>query len=329
MSGFKGRFTSIKDISDRRRLPRMGKIRLGIKKISKTSGKEFPSETDYFVCPEEVQKKFGEKPKELPIMFPIEDRETVFPQSYKFYGQSRGLKCIGNGETAIEFGEDGGVERECPCEKLDGDCQRRAHLMVLIPKVSLAGVYQIDLGSYHSIVDINSGIDYIRAMVGRFSWVPLVLSREPRETHGSGKKTIHYTLSIKPAPEIDNISTINALREDTKKIIEGPRYAIPAPEDINPKMDEGATVEYTDEEDEDRQEPSEEKPSEKQPEVYKDLLNQIRNKVIDTKNLGQAEMLVPKNLTKIEIVKLVNFLVTAKEMEVDEWHRERDKILAK
>ena len=326
MSGFKGRFTSIKDISDRRRLPRLGKIRLGIKKISEKTGKEFPSEVDYFVCPEEVQKHFGEKPKELPIMFPIEERETVFPQAYKHWGQSRGLKCIGDGEHALEFTEQGGIERDCPCEKLDKDCQQQANLRFLIPKVALGGIYEISLGSYHSIVDINSGLDYVRALVGRFSWVPLVLKRVPRETHGSGKKTVHYTLQVEFQGDIQ---TINTLRENTHRILEGPKYILPAPEDINPKMDEEATVEYTDEEDEDRQEPPEEKPSEKQPEGYKDLLNQIRNKVIDTKNLGQAEMLVPKNLTKIEIVKLVNFLVTAKEMEVNEWHRERDKILAK
>ena len=75
------------------------------------------------------------------------------------------------------------------------------------------------------------------------------------------------------------------------------------------------------------QESPKEKPTEKQPEVHKVLLSQIRNKVIGTKNLGQAEMLVPKDLKEMDMVKLVNFLAGCKEMEPDEWHRERDKIL--
>jgi len=280
MNGFKGRFTSIKDISDRRRLPRLGKIRLGVKMKSQKTGKEFPRETEHFVCPPEVQKHFGEKPTDLPIMFPIEDREVVFPQAFKFYGQSKGLKCIGNGETAIEFTEDGGVERECPCERYEKECQRRAHLMVLIPKVSCGGVYQIDLGSYHSIVDINSGIDYVRAMVGRFSWVPLILRRVPRETHGGNKRTTHYTLQVEFTGDIE---TINLLREDTKRILEGPRYALPAPIDENPKMDEGGVIEYTDEEENGQSEPSSK--AESEPEASKP---EERPEKADSKANGQA-----------------------------------------
>lgn len=344
MNGFKGRFTSIKDISDRRRLPRLGKLRLGIKMKSTKTGKEFPREVDYFVCPPEVQKQFGEQPKELPIMFPIEDREVIFPQAYKYWGQSKGLKCIGNGENAIEFTEEGGVERQCPCELLEkGNCQRRAHLMILIPKVSCGGVYQVDLGSYHSIVDINSGLDYVRALVGRFSWVPLMLRRVPRETHGGDKKTTHYTLQIEFQGDI---ATINQLREDTRRILEGPRYALPAPIDENPKMDEGATIEYTDEEEIVIPEPSSQAETESEPSkteekpknnakqdsagVYKVLLNQIKSKVIGTKNLEQAKLLVPKesDLEWAAGIALVNFLATLKQpIEADKWHEKRDEIL--
>jgi len=50
---FRQKFTRIKGLSSIRRLPRLGKIRLGIKKVT-AKGKEYPSETDYFVCPAEV-----------------------------------------------------------------------------------------------------------------------------------------------------------------------------------------------------------------------------------------------------------------------------------
>jgi hypothetical protein len=51
----------IKGISEIVRLPRLGKIRLGIKKKT-DAGVSYPSPTDYFVCPDELKKVFGEKP---------------------------------------------------------------------------------------------------------------------------------------------------------------------------------------------------------------------------------------------------------------------------
>ncbi len=47
----------IDKISDIRRLPRLGMIRLGIKKEGQKG--PYPSPTDYFVCPEEVQSIYG------------------------------------------------------------------------------------------------------------------------------------------------------------------------------------------------------------------------------------------------------------------------------
>lgn len=96
-------YTKIKlnNLSGVRRLPRLGKIRLGVK-VKNSQGKEYPRETDYFVVPEEIRDVYGEMPKELDILIPVENDEVSFPQALKFYGSSRGLKCKGDGETALE-----------------------------------------------------------------------------------------------------------------------------------------------------------------------------------------------------------------------------------
>jgi hypothetical protein len=249
MTNFAKPFSRIKDISDRRRLPRLGKIRLGVKAVSKKTGKEYPKETEYFVCPEEVRKIYGDQPKELDVMFPLNEVEAIFPQRYVWYGQSRGAKCIGDGERANRVQEDQTVrEIECPCDKLGKECQRRAHLMVILPKVSLGGVYQIDLGSYHSIIDLNSGLDYVQALVGRFSMVPLVLKRVPKETHGSGRKETHWPLQVIFEGSVE---FINALRETSNRILTASQYLLPAPIEENPATDEGAiVVEETEEQEE-------------------------------------------------------------------------------
>ena len=261
---FKSQFTRIEGLSSRRRLPRLGKIRLGVKAVSKKTGREYPKETEYFVVPPEVEKVYGKKPTALDIMFPINDPEIVFPQAYKFYGSSKGLKCIGNGRNAHRANDDGTfAEIECPCEKLEsGECGQRASLMVMLPKVNLGGIYQIDIGSYHSIVDINSGIDYIKALlkealgVERFALIPLVLKREPKETHHDNKKQIHHTLQLNCNLTIDQL---NQIKSDAR-ILNPEPLALPAVEEINPKFDEGAVV-IIDEEDngkppEEKQEPT-------------------------------------------------------------------------
>lgn len=242
MANFKGQFTRIKDLSDRRRLPRLGKIRLGKKLVSTTSGKEYPKDTSFFVCPPEVSAVYGAEPTELDVMLPLNDPEAIFPQRYIWYGQSRGAKCMGDGEKAVRLNEGTGEmeERSCPCEQLGKNCSERAHLLVILPKVNVGGVYQIDMGSYHSIVDINSGLAYIEALVGRIAMVPLKLRRVPRETHGSGRKEIHYTLQIVLEGDIN---FINSLRESTTRILAAPKMALPAPEIENPATDPEAVVE--------------------------------------------------------------------------------------
>lgn len=239
--------TTIKGLSEQRRLPRLGKIRLGVRKVSQKSGKEYPTETEYFVVPPEVAKVYGEKPTEIDVMIPVEDTNTSFPQAFEMYGSGKGLKCVGDGETAFRHDEKAQdmTEVDCPCDCLEtGACKQRAHLRVILPKVNVGGVYQIDTSSYNSIIDINSSIDYIRALVGRIALVPLKLKRVATETHHDGKKQTHYTMKLELEADIQ---FINTLRENTSRILTFSQYSLPAPVLENPVLDEGATVVNIDE----------------------------------------------------------------------------------
>lgn len=233
--------TRVQGISERRRLPRLGKIRLGVKVVNPKTGNEYPKEVDYFVCPPEVEKVYGPRPKELDVMFPVNNLDVIFPQAYKWYGDQKGLKCIGNGQIAYRLDEQSGemVERECPCELLNNGCSLRGHLLLILPRVNM-GVYQIDVGSYNSVVNINSGLEYIEFLIGRFAMVPLKLRRVPKEIPYEGQKRLHYPLQIVFEGDVN---LINQLREDNKRIILATEsIALPAPEDINPKHDPDATI---------------------------------------------------------------------------------------
>ena len=263
MNGFAPRITSIKGISEKRRLPRLGKIRLGIKIPNKGSDPSrctcagagcfkctHPKETSWFVCPPEVQKVYGEKPTELDIMAPVNSLDIVFPNAYKFYGSSRGLKCHGNLEKAYCINEQTKEieEKVCPCEHKDKECKASASLQVILYKINFGGIYQITSGSFNSMVDIPSGFDFTQCLLGRFSMVPLKLKRVPTITHHDGKKQIHYPLQIHL--ETNSPEFINALREQTNKVLTGLQYALPPADDLRPDLDGPVTTDWKDEEEE-------------------------------------------------------------------------------
>ena len=191
----------IKGVSDIRRLPRLGKIRLGEKAVS-ASGNPYPKALDYFNCPPVVQAIYGEKPRTLDIMFPVEDQSIFFPQWYKRYGKTTGLVCKGDGETATIIDQETGemVEIDCTPDECEWygkkHCRRLANLQFLLPRVPGLGVWQIDSTSFFSIVNINSGLEMIKAVAGKVSMLPLQLILKPQEVTPDGKKKTVFVLDL-------------------------------------------------------------------------------------------------------------------------------------
>lgn len=245
--------TMIKGLSEVRRLPRLGKIRLGIKKKS-PKGVEYPAEVDYFIIdpqtPSDLENNmiknefitlYGEKPKSIKIMFPVANPEVYFPQFYKRYGSSTLLKCKGDGETATcateEFAKGltrtGTDEMGMPIVQCLGkeciyykskECSTVGVLNTLLPDLPGAGVWQITTGSYNSIVNLNSCIDYIAAVCGRAHMIPLTLERREQEIQYEGKKSKHYILHINMDFKLSDLQKFAQI-DPTKMLLE-----LPAPE---------------------------------------------------------------------------------------------------
>jgi hypothetical protein len=226
----------IKGVSEIRRLPRLGKIYLGDKEQGDKG--PYPRATDHFVIKDlpEVVAVYGKKPKELDIMFPVNDLEIVFPQWYKRYGKS-GLLCRGDGETAEMVDKDTGEIKKIPCPGMEctwfqqKHCRYLAHLQFLLPKVSILGVYQIDTSSYHSIININSTLQLLRAVTGgRIAMIPLKLALRPKEVHPPGiKKKIVYVMELHGDINIDKLKLLSDLKKQ-------PIYSLPSiNEDERPK----------------------------------------------------------------------------------------------
>jgi len=239
----------IKGISEIVRLPRLGKIRLGVKEEG-ADEKLYPIPTDYFVCPDEVKKVFGEKPRELRVMFPTEDREQWASQYLRCYSESGNLICRGNGETALvrvetptgEIDSVGAVASKlleipcnpvrCPCHK-QSYCRPVMNLQFLLPECPGFGVYQLDTSSYHSMENVNAMLTLLDSVCQRVSMIPLSLQLVEQLVQPDGYDKIAYVLKL----------TCNLSPVDTQRRAQAPRgeALLPppdyeAPDDLFPRQ---------------------------------------------------------------------------------------------
>lgn len=223
----------IYDLSDRRRFQILGKIRLGVKKVSEKTGKEYPTATDYFVVPEEVAGLHGNKPTTLPIWFYFDSLEMTFPQYHKRYMQ-RGLRCMGDGRMVIvrytgpvdtpvavvkngvgkpeeQPEEYGPAERfgtngircsglECPFQTMKNpECRPTGRLLFSVDGLSRLGLYQLTVHQ-RAIVGINSQLMLAQAMFGHITDIPFLLHLTPEEVQVNGTRRKIYTPWIEIEP---------------------------------------------------------------------------------------------------------------------------------
>jgi len=202
----------IKGISEIVRLPLLGKIRLGIKEED-ADGILYPTPTDYFVCPDEVKKVFGERPRELRIMFPTEDREQWASQYLRCYSESGSLICRGDGEIALarvetptgetdSIGEAVSRLFEMPCTPdrcsyyQQGYCRQVMNLQFLVPDCPGFGVYKLDTSSYHSMNNINGMLALMESVCQRVSIIPLSLQLVEQSVQPDGYDKVAYVLKL-------------------------------------------------------------------------------------------------------------------------------------
>lgn len=247
----------IEGVSNIRRMPRLGKIRLGIK-IEEEGKHPYPRPTDYFVIPDEVKGALDDdKPRRLPIMFPTENADEFAQQWLRCYSFTQGLICKGDGKTAIrKIDTDTGaianhstqewVFRQCTCDPdtcpenigdpergIKPQCRRVMNLLFLLPDVPGFGVWQLDTSSFYSIININSCIDLIKRLCGRISFIPLTLSLEPMEVTPPGikKKTVRI-LYIRSDVKLAEIQKLG--RVPPEKVLLPTLEEEEAPEDLFP-----------------------------------------------------------------------------------------------
>jgi len=249
----------IRGVSDQKRLPRLGKIHLGVKKTKVVNGREveYPSAVDHFVFPgdndlyTDLVKVFGEKPKELRILIPVEDEEKWCSQYYRCYSRTRGLVCKGDGETAIRMVDmrTGAladrestevIMKEVTCQGRDcpdyeQQCREIMNLQFLLPEVPGLGVWQIDTSSINSMRNINNAADLVKRIYGRISMVPLLLTIEPQEVQDAeGKRRTVNILNLRTNRTL--LEMMETIAKPTPEMLAVGETELPVPDDETPEM---------------------------------------------------------------------------------------------
>ena len=206
------------DQSFRYRLPRQGKIHLGVKAITK-SGKEYPKATDYFVLPDQLRSDEGfkkalealgesaDEPRQLPIMLPCDAIAGNLQSSCDYYGSTRGLVCrTFDGVTCKYVDQQTGELKEQPCKMRSGcehyargDCHWIHRLRFVIPDAAGVGVWQIDTTSPNNRANLLTEMAQIKGLMGgRLAGIDLLLTLEPRE----------FTVPVKDKGGIRQVKTV-------------------------------------------------------------------------------------------------------------------------
>jgi len=266
----------IRGLSEQGRIPRIGKIHLGVK-VQSTNNPNvwYPKATPHFVLNDApyAREVYGDNPTELRIMFPVESDEKIASQYYRAYKQTTGLVCKGDGYKAtarvdsakwkgkVELGIWASSESqknqmvEIPCAGVgygdcpacpayeNKDCKRIMMLQFFVLGCRRFGVHQLDTSSVNSILNINGMLDVMRndrVLGGNVSGVKLLLTLIPQEVTADGKRKTVHVLQLIAEQDVEE------LRRLTGETVKAQYAALPEGREAEPI--EGEIVEPDEEE---------------------------------------------------------------------------------
>lgn len=205
---------------------------------------------------------FGERPTSIPVTLALDDEwpwDKVFPQYMMMWRHGQGLVCKGDGEhvhyRVTKAGDklllaEGEVcdpetcQYALPDERGFVRCRRVASLQFLIrhPKLKVLAVWQIDTGSIHSIINVNSRLRFFKDLDSfghSIQGIPLVLTVTPREVHPDGKKRIVYVLDLELDPAAD-LGGVQLTRDFSEARLLQPAAPLTLPEECEELRGVGA-----------------------------------------------------------------------------------------
>lgn len=215
-------------LPDGGRIPRVGKLRLGIKiERMRDDGSAFsyPSKVDYFVVNEDASTSrqsaesfhavYGDEPRELDIVLPAPHTEDVLEGAYRQYGTGGKLKrkCTGPDGQCVTRDDAGDWNAgACWCEanniplevknkkgemvKNPERCQLRYTLTVMLMRVAGVGCWQLDTGSVMAGEGLTASLRMLEQFRGHLQGAQATLRVVPKQVAPGGKATTVYIVEL-------------------------------------------------------------------------------------------------------------------------------------
>lgn len=206
---------AIRELAERPMLVCKGTIGLGVK----NPDKKHPDISEHFILDDApaVRRVYGDDPRELDIMFPVDDLDKVIPTWFKFWsGQKRDdagnikdgtLLCIGEGPGHDEQGNlvpgvatwrardrmppkdemmgerdphTGYIQRKCFGTKCvdAGNCKQNMQVYCILPRVSPTDIYRVDTSSWRSIRNFFNTLNQMQMLGGRIAFRPFKIVKK-------------------------------------------------------------------------------------------------------------------------------------------------------
>lgn len=215
------------------RLPLIGNVRIGEKRVSQKTGKEYPVSLDYFIATGDYAAKFNEafpeKPTKIQIVFISDDNFQSCFEEWDGRNSEGRRAGYGDGET-FHLWNGGQYEPTTDRARMDDYTKKMGvtwkpvlTLHFIIPAIrGIFGCWKFSTsGDKSSMVAIRTMFDEIKAQAGTVVNIPFDLTVKKVKGNKPGDKTNFPVVSLVP-----NISTENMeqLREfmntgmDLKKI---------------------------------------------------------------------------------------------------------------
>lgn len=200
---------------------RLGKIKVGVKKISAKNGKEYPSSTDHFVFTSPVPQRVAKieallmrvrenaeagKIVVIPCTFPSDDEGNVCSQFYELRDTAGRVFAKGDGQTFFESGPEGYILRtpEDPAKYMEGVSKLKGQPWkeCLIVRVVVLGFDELGVwefrtyGAQTTIPSIVATFDGIKALAGRVRGIPFRLTVEKQSSNRSDTERTYPVVSM-------------------------------------------------------------------------------------------------------------------------------------
>lgn len=199
------------------KLPELGKIKVGEKKLNK-DGKEIPTSLDYFRVTGDYAKLFeniyGDKCTSIPIVFASDDTDTVCNEEYVVRDRAGRILAKGDGQNwdIWDTKAEKYTRRTATVDEVSklGKVKLTLTLRFLIVSVKVLGHWKFETsGELSTIPQVRDTFDYVRQQAGTICKIPFDLKVKKVKSQKPGAASSFPVVSLVPNLSAESVERLS------------------------------------------------------------------------------------------------------------------------